>query len=493
MLTVALIGYKSYGISWDERAQREIGTVSTAYILGRDDRLLGFVNRDYGVAFEVPLIIIEKVLDLQDTQSIYQMRHLATHVFFLVGAVFLFKLIDAIYKDKRLATAGFLMLVLNPVLYAHSFFNSKDIPFMSMFIICLYLSHKALTSKKYFNYVLLGIASGLLVNLRIMGVILPIFTVLFLAIKTFKNRDWRFGLLAAGTLGITSLATLYVTWPFLWINPIENFLYAFHNMSKFRWDGMVLFNGQSVRASQIPWYYAPVWFFITTPLTYIVSGVIGISALIWKLLKKPLASLDDPILYANLMFMACFAVPLISVIGLGSVLYDSWRQLFFIYPSFVMLAVFCLNLVKNRQFKWVIFVIFGLTYAWIGTFMVINHPFQQAYFNETLSLRGNEYIRKNFEMDYWCVAAKQSLEHILKNDNSTAVKVTFEGCPGAETTMMLKPADRARVIYVAEGQADYLVTSYRFHPQDYSQQGTTSFFKVKVLGNTINEVFKYNN
>lgn len=493
MLTIALISFKSYGISWDENAQRDIGTTSLNYVLGHSDRLLTFFNRDYGVAFELPLVIAEKALKLQDTRAIYEMRHLATHILFLISAVFLFKLIDNIYKNKKLAVAGFLMLVLNPLLYAHSFFNSKDIPFLSVFIICLYLNHKALSNKKYFNFVLLGIASGLLINIRIMGIILPFFSVVFLAINAIKSKQWHFNLIALGVLALSCLSALYVTWPFLWINPIGNFMYALHNMSKFRWDGFVLFGGKAMRASQIPWYYAPVWFFITSPLTYIAAGLAGIALLIWNTAKKPIKALHDPIIYANLMFAACFAAPILSVILLHSVLYDSWRQLFFIYPSFVMLAIFGLSQIKRQLTKQIVTGIFAVTFAGLGIFMIANHPFQQAYFNETLSLRGSEYIRHNYEMDYWCVAAKQSLEHILKNESSSVINIAFDGCSSYDTVMILKPTDRARIAVTAKDQADYLITSYRGHPQSYTELNGVSVYKTVVSGSTINEVFKLKN
>ena len=45
--------------------------------------------------------------------------------------------------------------------------------------------------------------------------------------------------------------------------------------------------------------------------------------------------------------------------------------------------------------------------------MIRNHPFQNVYFNNFLS-HDEQYLRKNFEMDYWGTSYKQALEYVLK-------------------------------------------------------------------------------
>ena len=171
-LVVGLFAYEGYGIAWDEPFSHLCGETTYNYVVNHDNSLRSFKDRTYGIAFELPLVVVEKALSLSDTRSIYLMRHLLTHIFFLFSAFVLFILIDYMYHNKLLAAAGFLMLVLNPVLYAHSFFNSKDIPFMSMFIICFLLSAIAFKKNRLKYFVLLGIGCGLLTNIRIMGIML---------------------------------------------------------------------------------------------------------------------------------------------------------------------------------------------------------------------------------------------------------------------------------------------------------------------------------
>ena len=59
-------------------------------------------------------------------------------------------------------------------------------------------------------------------------------------------------------------------WPFLWENPVNNFLEAYKNMSVFRWNDYVLYMGNYTRASELPWHYGLVYMFITTPVLYVI-------------------------------------------------------------------------------------------------------------------------------------------------------------------------------------------------------------------------------
>lgn len=77
-IVIGLFTYKDYGISWDEPVQQYIGQTNYNYILRGNLTGLNFRNSDYlntrakayGVAYEVPLILLEKILGLKDTRDI---------------------------------------------------------------------------------------------------------------------------------------------------------------------------------------------------------------------------------------------------------------------------------------------------------------------------------------------------------------------------------------------------------------------------------------
>ncbi|MDD2344509.1 MAG: glycosyltransferase family 39 protein, partial [Bacteroidales bacterium] len=139
-LLVAINVYDSYGISWDEANQREIGLVNAEYVLGKSDVLLTYKDRDYGPAFELFLLVAEKVANADSFREIFLVRHLVSHFFFILGGLFCFLLVKLLFNNKLLAVFSFLLWILMPVFYAHSFFNTKDIPFASMMMVAFYYS-----------------------------------------------------------------------------------------------------------------------------------------------------------------------------------------------------------------------------------------------------------------------------------------------------------------------------------------------------------------
>jgi hypothetical protein len=491
MLIIALMTFDNYGMSWDESIQRKTGQVNYDYVFSDDNSLSTWKDKDYGVAFELPLIMLEKVFNLKDSRDIYIFRHLVTHIFFLVGCYFLFILIHYLYKNKLLATVGFLLLILHPRIYAHSFFNSKDVPFLSMFIICFYYFVKAFDKKTILSFIKLGICVGILINLRIMGILILLGALVILILDLIKKQEKQIQLRLIILFLISSCLTLYITWPFLWNDPLNNFAFAFNNMSKFRWDNFVLFNGEFIKATELGWTYIPTWFTITTPIIYLLFGAFGILLLIFQFLKTPYVFLYNSIKRTNLLFLGYFIAPILAVIVLHSVLYDGWRQIFFIYPSFILLIIYGLShLIKKKKIFIATMSLLTITFGITASFMIRNFPLQGVYFSEILSFSPPEYLRRNFEMDYWGVSYKQSLEHIAKVDTSASIDISVENYPGIANLEMLPTMERKRFNIVPRDSATYFITNYRWHPQDYSEYTNFKFHSLTVEKNTVNEIFK---
>lgn len=491
---IGLFNFKSYGISWDEEAQQLIGEKNYSYIFYGDRSFHKFQDRDYGVAFELPIIFIEKALGLTDYRDIYLCRHVCIHLFYIVGALFCFLLIDLLYANKLLATIGFLMLMVNPILYAHSFFNSKDIPFLSMFFICFYICVKAFRKQKILNFLFLGIATALLINMRLMGILFFSVVLFFLILDYFlpvaNKISGKSRLVIILTFIATTALFLYGTWPFLWERPFFNFVLAFQNMSNFRWDGLVLFKGEYMRTTALSPRYIPTWFCITNPVLYLVLGFGGAVLVIFNFIRRPLNFLINIDLRNNLIYGICFSAPVFVVVFLHSVLYDSWRQLFFIYPGFVMLAMYLIHKISNTKFSNKFFRVLFIYCSYIAYVMVVINPHQQVYFNIFVNKKSPEKLRSQFELDYWGASYKQSLFYILKNDPSPEIKISVENYAGWQNYKILPEHDRNRIKFVNIEEADYFVTNYRDHPYIYEELQDKSWFKVRVYNNTINEVFK---
>ncbi len=81
ILSIGLSVYKDYGISWDEETTRTNGTHSYNYVFKGDHTLFTYKDRDYGVAFELPLIIIEKHLNIENTRDLSYMALMYFFIF----------------------------------------------------------------------------------------------------------------------------------------------------------------------------------------------------------------------------------------------------------------------------------------------------------------------------------------------------------------------------------------------------------------------------
>ncbi len=134
------------GVAWNVGSQRGRGQAAIAYALGDTETLRDtgpLHNRYYGVVFEVPLVLVERLLGLTDSRAIYLSRHLLTHLCFLAGGGGAAWLASRLFGSRWLALLALGLFVLHPRLYAHSFFNAKDIPFLVAFLGCLALIHRA--------------------------------------------------------------------------------------------------------------------------------------------------------------------------------------------------------------------------------------------------------------------------------------------------------------------------------------------------------------
>ena len=211
-----------YGVSADEFRQRDLAAGAVDYVFGDGARPTGDHDRYYGVSFEAPLLLAERLLDLTDRHAVLLLRHLLTHLFFLTGGLFCWLLALRLCGDRRLALFALLLYLLHPRLYAHSFFNSKDIPFLAMFMIALWLVERAFRRDTAAAFALCGAAVGVLVDLRVMGV------ALFAAVPGLRaldlllagDRAGRRRTLATGAAFVLAAAgARYAVAPWLWSDP----------------------------------------------------------------------------------------------------------------------------------------------------------------------------------------------------------------------------------------------------------------------------------
>lgn len=464
-LVIGLVVYRDYGMGWDEPLHRDLGLVTYKYVFHGDQSLKTYQDRVLGTGFEVPLILLEKSLKLNTLRDIFMMRHLVTHIFFLCSAFCGYLLALRLFKNQFTACLGFILIAFHPRIYAHSFFNSSDIPFLSACLIALLLFHIAFEQRKWGWFLLLGIVCGYATTIRAMGVFfLPCIGAFFLidAIHTRVVKGNAGRVLSHGLLCVTGFGgMLYLSWPVLWEAPLQNFITIFHKLANIYYGGKVLFNGEFFPAEHLPTDYMFVWFSITVPELWLIAGTGGLIWIVYLLARQPAQYFLNTPERNFILYAACFAGPVAAMVLFHGANVDDWRHLYYIYPSFVMLALFLVNKLLAARSK---LVVQGLCLLQVGAtswFMIGNHSFQQVYFNSFVPHKP-EYLRNNFDLDYWGCSFKQGLEQLVAADKSDSIKINWSIPPLFNNILMLPDKDQKR-IFVVDGRdkAHYLITNFR--------------------------------
>lgn len=417
-----LIIYPDYGITYDEACQHMIGETYYKYVTGQYPDIQQFSEKDHGPGFEWILLFFENILDISDFRQIYLMRRLVSFLFYVCCMSTGYVLTLKMFKNKWLASFALIALIFHPRLFAHSFFNPKDIPAAGLIMVTLAASYYAFSKRKALPYVILGIvcAYGICIRITNMVVLAPILLLLLAdVLRTLKSKEDTLKSIKHSVAFIAALCgTLYLSWPTLWGAPISNFLEAWHSNANFRWVDHMLFNGHQTLSTELPWYYIPMWVSITTPIVWLASGIAGILLFIIQFIKRPVQLLTPQ---GKILFIAftCSTLPVVMVIALKSVLYDGWRHLYIIYPAFIVLATYAIHRALQTKLRYIAFSAIALQIVFVGWFIAKKHPFQQVYFNAAVSHQPGSLIH-NYELDYWGSSTLHAMlwlnEHVKDDD-----------------------------------------------------------------------------
>jgi len=197
----------------------------------------------------------------------------------------------------------------------------------------------------------------------------------------------------------------------------------------------------------------------------------------------------------SLLHLACFWAPLLAVIMLHSVLYDDWRHLYFIYPAFVLMAVYAIYKLLRYVYNPAVQAILLLQVALTGCLMIRDHPFEQVYFNRLVA-HDNEYLHQHYEMEYWGAGFKQALDHLVQKHPGSVIKVSAPDFlmygPLQNNLQMMPENDRKRIQITAPESSDYYITNFRNHPLDTPYAYRHVEYAVKRHNSTIICVYKTN-
>ena len=282
-LTLGLFVFNDYGVSIDEDNTRIVGFLSLEQLfkffsLNGTSQITEIIKQDAlahtrdntstsGTVFDLPMAYLEYIFKISDSKNYFLLRHFSTFFIFFISSIYFFKIIEGMYNSKIISLLGTSFLIFSPRIFGESFFNNKDIVFMSFFIIGIYYSIKFLNNKNFLTVVIFAFFSAVITNLRILGIILPSLIILINFIMVLRTENNKSNMILRIILFFLIYPIFYfILWPELWTDPFAELVKTFNFMKSHFLSINIFYLGKYFFFSEIPWHYHLVSIFVSTPL-----------------------------------------------------------------------------------------------------------------------------------------------------------------------------------------------------------------------------------
>ncbi|HET9914141.1 MAG TPA: hypothetical protein VFQ13_19765 [Anaerolineales bacterium] len=427
-ILVGLFVFRDYGSSWDEPLFYDYGD-ALGYAYSPREWFSGDfdVSRSYGSSGDdhktrgpaYLFVAREPVYLLQaiglDPASAW---HLVNFLFFQLGVYFLYRLAARWMRSSAALTAAALFSW-QPLLWGHAFINPKDAPFLVFFLasVCLgfemvnRLTDESKTNKqKVVSLVFAAVFLGITTSIRVLGPLAGSLVLIYFLAAVLPNEKlrgargpWLFFLI----YGVVAILVMFITWPFLWENPIPHFIKVFLLMSDNPTDLSVLFGGQVYRAGELPRRYLP--FMLVTTLTepvwflFFFGTVVGYIRLVRQKLTNHIVSVTLVLLW--------FFILIAYVLLRKPAMYDGLRHFLFILPPVFIFIGFAFEFVIDSAI--LIWLRAGLVAVLLlpGIAGILQlHPYEYTYYNSFVG--GTSQVFRQYETDYWLTCYKEAVENL---------------------------------------------------------------------------------
>ena len=443
-----------YGITVDEARQRQIGNAALDRLGGDGERafdqLANASDRYYGAIIEAPLILLERLLGVNDSRDIFLGRHLFTHLFFLVSGLFCYALVFRMFNNKLLALIAMILFLLHPRIYAHSFFNSKDVPFLGMFMVSLFLVDRACRRNTLAAFLLCGVGVGLLMNIRIMGLSLLGAVLALRALDMWaagSAEERRRALLTGTAFALAAALTFHASLPALWADPPRQFAALLRTLGSHPLEYHNLFRGELLYSPDgPPLEYVPVWVAITTPPATLLLALAGAMALARRGFRRPRNILRNTSLRFGVLLLALPIVTVLGIVGLGNNVYTGWRQLYFLYAPLLLLAVLGLHALASphhgRRVRAGTYAAAVTAVAVAVVSMVRIHPFEDSHFTSLTDRTTPGQLASRYNVNYLRQSTRDVVGNIVDDHPSG---ILFVDIPRARNRWVLPAEERSRL------------------------------------------------
>jgi hypothetical protein len=445
-LIIGVLIVRDFGMSYDEPdyylyAKNTVDAYKSFFALAYSPIFGPHDLPNYGPAFIVfPELVIRFLKPVFADLLVVDVWHFSYFLLFQLGGVCLYSLARR-WFDVWSAWGILLLYTTQPLLWGHAFINPKDIPFMVFFLLTLWsgfrladslgaqnidisfqfpktfpFSFPRFTLKESFPFlgspelIMAGVLLGMTMSIRLLGPLPGLIVILYLAFTLGqKSIPVIIAYLICATI------TMFITWPYLWPNPIDHWMDSLVLMVNFPWPARVLFNGQFYDADKLPVSYLPTLLNIQLTEPLLILIYLGFARLIFSVFHNRL-KLD---LFLVLLIGAL--LPMTGLILSSATMYDNFRQILFLIPPLILLAGLALDFIFFSILKSAGPRLFLLTVlAFPGVYPIIQlHPYQYIYYNSLVGGTGGAF--RKFELDYWFTAYHEAALWLNKNASPNAI------------------------------------------------------------------------
>lgn len=389
----------------------------------------------------------------------------------------------------RTAVLAFIFIALSPRILGEAMNNPKDIPFafanvFFLYYLIAYIRNFGNNKHQWKYAILMGIGFGMAMGFRIGGVLMIPYSVLFLAAFYLSDQTFQEKIKPNFSKALKTIAANFAItfvlgyliaiafWPWALQEPLTRPLEALSAMTHREVPIRMLYNGEYIMNNEVPKTYTIKWITISTPIFILISFLGAFALSLFQ--KEKIGKAGFFLLVFTLVFPIAYAV------YKESVLYDTWRHFFFVYPSMVILSALCCHFLlqkfaTNKSYQYIIVGLIGLGLALPLAWIVRSFPHHYVYFNE---LSGG--IKKAvgvYDLDYYQNSGKEAAEWIKQNTTVKGRKTIVASDMSEIFRYFERDSNQFQGIYVRYNDRDgkdwdYYITYSRYRSIQQLEAGT---------------------
>ncbi|HUF00600.1 MAG TPA: hypothetical protein VMN99_15195 [Anaerolineales bacterium] len=246
-----------------------------------------------------------------------------------------------------------------------------------------------------------GIILGLTVSIRIFGVWAGILVAGYIFWKS-GVKAW----LVMIAYALIAIIAMYLSWPYLWPDPIGHFFETVQIMAQHPWPGSVLFNGSMHPANDLPASYMPRLLAIQLTEPVWALFFVGLTVAIFGGRPEPVEGFSKNRSKQRELLMwtlVWFFLPLVNFIILRPTLYDNFRQSFFIVPPIFFMTGLAFDQIRKPMLQAALIALMVLP----GVIASVRlHPYEYVYYNQFVG--GVDAAVDRFELEYWGTSYREA-------------------------------------------------------------------------------------